>query len=113
MHVNRMETDGYNAVMGEWRDSFDGGDPWGSNISHMFGLADVYYVATGECLPYYWPSPFLANATVESLAESYDSPTCEYALMLSEGEIETEDIRRAFTILSRYDDWCRRDGRNY
>lgn len=113
MHVNHMETDGYNAIMGEWRTAFDGGDPWGSNIGHLFGLADVFYVATGECLPEYRPSPFLDNKSIEDLTESDDYPTDIYASMVVNEEIETEDIRRAFTILSRYDDWCRRDGRNY
>jgi len=108
-----MESDGYNAIMSGWRMAFDGVDPWGSNISHMFALADVYCVETGKCLPNYRPSPFLAGETLESLAESEDYPADEYARMLSKGEITTEDIRRAFTILSRYDDWCRRDGQNY
>lgn len=106
MHINKTETDGYNVIMGLVRDSDDPGDPWGSNISWLFALADWRYLFNGEILPDYRPA---LGLTVEDAEGSYEFS------MLTEtmADWEGPDLVRVYEILSRRDGLLRLAGQNY
>lgn len=105
MGVNKLESEGYNLIMDEVRLSSDPGDPWGSNIAWLFGIADFVYAMDGEIMPGYRPSP---------MGVDLEDPSYEME-MLHEiyAQIEDDDLRRAYYILSRRDDILRAMGKNY
>lgn len=103
--MNNLESSGYNAIMGEVRVSHDPHDPWGSNIAWLFALADYVYLMDDEVLPGYHPSVLgvdvrNSSSELEMLFEIND-------------QFEGDDVKRVYTILSRYDDWLRLAGKNY
>lgn len=103
--MNKLESEGYNAIMDEVRITDDPSDPWGSNIAWLFGIADFLYAMNGEILPGYRPSPM-----------GVDLEDCTYEMeMLFNiyASLNDEDLRRAYHILSRRDDILRVLGRNY
>lgn len=105
---NRRESDGYNTIMSMVRQDDIRYDPWGTGMKYLFALADVVLVEFGEILPGYRPAPSTSGR--EDL-EGYEQ---EVLLeLLDAGRITESDLKKAYAILSRYDDWCRRDGRNY
>lgn len=105
MHVNRLESEGYNAIMGEVRLADDPGDPWGSNIAWLFGIADFLYAMNGEIMPEYRPSP---------MGVDLEEPTYEMEALFSiYVHAEDDDLRRVYTILSRRDSILRVLGKNY
>ena len=103
--MNNLESDGYNAIMDLVRLYDDPADPWGSNITWLFALADYAWAIDGVILPGYVSSPMginLEDASSE-LAELFE---------INES-FESEDALRAYAVLSRRDDWLRLAGRNY
>lgn len=103
--MNGFESDGYNVIMGEVRVFDDPADPWGSNIAWLFALADYAWAITGELLPGYTPSPMGVD-----LRDC--SPELETLFDIN-GEFDDADVRRAYLILSRRDNWLRLAGQNY
>lgn len=103
--MNKLESHGYNLIMSEVRLSDDPGDPWGSNIAWLFGIADWMCAMNGEIMPGYSPSP---------MGVSLEDPSYEMEV-LSEiyAEVEDDDLRRAYYVLSRRDDILRAMGKNY
>lgn len=103
--MNKLESEGYNAIMDAVRLYDDPADPWGSNIAWLFALADYMYVMNSEIMPGYRPSPIdidLSDCSSE-LSELFE---------INE-DFEDDDVRRVYAILSRRDDWLRLAGRNY
>lgn len=106
--MNKLESEGYNAIMDEVRIADDPADPWGSNISWLFAIADFMYAMNGECLPGCVPSPMGVNLEdctheLETLFSIVERPVF----------IHADDFRRAYHILSRRDDILRVLGKNY
>lgn len=97
-----------NPVLETMRDTFDAGDPWGSNIAWLFAIADVIYEINPEQVPAEWefrPSPFGADT------ESYEyNAICD--LIKDEG-IDVDVILHAGRVLNRYDNLLRLAGMNY
>jgi hypothetical protein len=100
-------TAGYKALMGEIRLG-DFGDPWGTAMGWLFALAEVTYVEYDLLVPDFQPSPFLRDR--EDL-EGYEQESLLYLIDI--GAIDLADIESVFTVMSRYDDWCRLAGRDY
>lgn len=103
--MNKLESEGYNNIMGKVRTSHDPHDPWGSNIAWLFALADYAYFMDGERLPGYHPSPM--GVDIRDC-----SSELEMILEIND-QFEDADVRRVYTVLSRYDDWLRLAGENY
>lgn len=103
--MNKLESEGYNVIMGEVRLSDDPGDPWGSNIAWLFALADYMWAINGVILPGYRPSPMGVD-----LRDC--SPELETLFDLKD-EFEDDDVRRAYAILDRRDDILRMLNKNY
>lgn len=103
--MNNLESQGYNAIMGEVRTSNDPCDPWGSNIAWLFALADYMWAINGELLPEYTPSP---------MGVDLGDPSCELDMLFEiQDKFEDDDVRRVYAILSRRDDILRMLGKNY
>lgn len=103
--MNNLESQGYNAIMGEVRLSDDPYDPWGSNISWLFALADYMWAINGELLPGYTPSP---------MGVDLGDPSYELDMLFEvRSEFEDDDVRRVYAILSRRDDILRMLGKSY
>ena len=103
--MNKLESEGYNLIMGEVRLSDDPGDPWGSNIAWLFAIADFMWAINGEIMPGYRPSP-----------TGVDLKDCTYemeALFNIEERPTDDDLRRAYYVLSRRDDILRAMGKSY
>lgn len=105
MHMNNLESQGYNVIMGEVRLADDPGDPWGSNIAWLFALADYTWAINGEILPGYRPAP---------MGVDLRNPSYELEMLMNvKDEWEDADVRRVYTILGRRDDILRVLGKNY
>lgn len=103
--MNKPESHGYNLIMDEVRLSDDPADPWGSNIAWLFGIADFVYAMDGEIMPGYRPSP---------MGVHLEDPSYEMEALFSiYAQIEDDDLRRAYYVLSRRDDTLRAMGKNY
>lgn len=107
--INGLESDGYNVLMNAVRSDDIVYDPWGTSMSWLFALAEVTWVAFGVNLPGFQPSPLLRDRS--GLEE--DSNASDVLDQLDTGFITESDIRRAFDVLSRFDEWCRQAGRDY
>ena len=104
--LNRNATAGYNAIMGEFR---MGDADWYSTMGLLFALAEVAYVMEDEIFPGFRPAPYASEeAQLESIQESY--PDAEILEMSRDETITLDDMRQAFTVLSRYADWTRPEG---
>lgn len=103
--MNKLESKGYNAIMGEVRLSDDPTDPWGSNIAWLFALGDYMWALESERLPGYSPSPM----GVDLSDPSYELET----LFEIKDSFDEYDVRRAYHILSRRDDILRELGMSY
>lgn len=105
---NRQQSDGYNEIMTLVRQDDICHDPWGTGMAWLFAIADVMWVEYSELMPDYRPAAALSERAdlegwnAEMLIELIDS-----------GTVDEADLTNAYTTLSRYDDWCRRDGKNY
>lgn len=100
-------TDGYREIMSLVRMS-DFDDPWGTAMEWCFSLAETVYVETGDILPDFDPSPAL---TGRNAVDTY--PALELLEMLDGAHCTIADMKQAFTVMSRYEEWCRLAGRNY
>lgn len=103
--VNERESEGYNVIMAEVRIDVDPTDPWGSNVTWLFALADYMWAVNGVLLPGYRPSPM----GVDLRNPGYELGT----LFDLRGEFEDADVRRVYTILSRRDSILKTLGKNY
>lgn len=103
--MNKMESEGYNLIMGEVRLSDDPGDPWGGNIAWLFGIADFLWAMNGEIMPGYSP-PLMG---VDLKDPSYEMATLFDIYV----QLDDEDLRRVYHILSRRDDILRALGKDY
>lgn len=100
-------TPGYNVIMGEIRmGDFD--DPWGTAMAWLFALAEVLYVEGDEIMPDFRPAPSIKDR--EDL-EGWETEAILYHL--DSGACDFDDLREAFTIMSRFGQWCRIAGRDY
>lgn len=104
-------TDGYRAIMTEVRISNDG-DSWGTVMEWLFSIAEVAYVLHGVTLPEFSPSPFLRPFERSTLWDSGHA-TDTITGWEDSGTVTLPDLRRAFTVLSRYADMLRAAGKDY
>jgi len=103
--MSNLESEGYNAIMGEVRLFDDPADPWGSNIGWLFALADYMWAIEGQILPGYHPSLMGVNL---------EDPNYELGTLINiSNEFTGDDVRRAYTILKRRDSILRVLGENY
>jgi len=103
--MTNVNTPGYYSVMAEVKLTHGNGDPWGTNISWMFALADYMWYWCGELLPGYRPSPI-----------KFDMKDISYELQVLMDildEWEDDDIRQVYKVLSRYNDWLKAAGMDY
>lgn len=103
--MTNVNTPGYYAIMSEVKMMHDDRDPWGTNISWMFALADYMWYWCGEILPGYHPAP-----------SKFDMRDISYELQIltdALDEWEDDDIRQVYKVLSRYDDWLKAADKNY
>ncbi len=86
-----------NPVLETMRDTFDGGDPWGSTIAWHFAVSDVLHEIDPELVPKSWeftPSVFGSNT------EAYEyEAVCD--LIKDEG-IDADVLIHAGNVLARY-----------
>lgn len=106
--MTTVNTPGYYAIMSEIKMMHGDGDPWGTNGSWMFALADYMWYWCGEILPGYRPSP--VKYDFNTLCER----SWELDVLVDIMDLwEDDDIRQVYKVLSRYDDWLRAAGKNY
>lgn len=101
-----------NPVLDLVRDSFDGGDPYGSAILAWFAVADVAYVV-GVYIPADWqyrPGAFLSE---ERLRGEGDYLAIEILDNLDRGLITEGQLIHAGEVLARYVGFCKRAGVGY
>lgn len=89
--------------------SWDGGDPWGSTISHLFGIAEAVYAVSGEVWEEYSPPPFTPR---DDLARE-EYPDSIYREDLERGLYTLEALHDWYRILLRYDALLRHAGLDY
>lgn len=92
---------------------FASGDPWGTNMGVLFAIAETVYAFTGEIFPGFNPSPLLKPLGGVAQLDMDQYETREVASDYMDGGVSIDDLRTAYTILSRYDDMLRAAGRNY
>ena len=88
---------------------WDGGDKWGSAMSHFFGIADTLYGADSADIPMAWQY----SPGVSAGEEGEDWPEAEYRHLLDDGDITTGDLVHAGNVLSRYTAILRTNGESY
>lgn len=97
-------TPGYYTIMSEVKVMHGDSDPWGTNISWMFALADYMWHWCGEILPGY----------TSSIEFDMENVSYELQILLDiMDDWEDDDLRQVYKVLSRYDDWLRAAGKNY
>lgn len=104
-----MVTDGYKYLMGEIKMTYGDNDPWGTTMGWLFGLARVAWVEFDETLSGFLPPPLLHSR--DDLHDTY--PEVRILEMVIDGDVNAEDIRTVFKVMSRYDDILRAAGLNY
>lgn len=108
---NKHESKGYNVIMDEIR-MHDWDDPYGTASDWFFALAGVYFMETGEALPGYTPSIlYIPGWKGDHVPHGYGvDRLCEFLDGLL---ATTEDIKRVFTMISRYLAGCVAAGKDY
>lgn len=96
--------DGFYEILSLVEGDYDDHDPWGSIVSWLFTLGDVYYLKTGECLPEFHPSPLL-HSREDIEEDDWQAWEIRY--------IDESDIKAAFMYLSEIDSMLRELGYNY
>lgn len=96
-----------NPVIERMRDSFDGGDPWGSTMEWWFALADVISGIDASQIPSEWEyrqSPMGA-----------DTDSWAYQEIISEvcDGVTLEDLLHAGAVLTRYASMLKLAGMDY
>ena len=87
---------------------FDGGDPWGSTMSHWFAVAGTLYRHDGEI-----PSHWQYRAALGAGEAPDDWPETEYEEMVEESTITLADLTHAGNVLTRYASVLERAGHSY
>lgn len=112
-HVNALESDGYNEIMGIVRDSFDPGDPFASVQEYRFALCGLLLFDFGHLVP-----GFHAGAATEP-EDCCAVEELRSLYVVTEDGIDPEfwhyedDMRRALVMLDRYREWIRIAGKDY
>jgi hypothetical protein len=108
-----------NPVIDYVRDSWDGGDPWGTAINALFDLAEVMYAA-GIPIPdelEYRHGAYEPMTVEEMATESADGQQSYnewvFASAYLSGEITERDMRLAALTLNRYLALCKDAGLDY
>ena len=107
-----MRSEGYMALRSAYKESFDTGDPWGSNIAWLFALAEYLTHETTMGVPAAWEftdSPVHHDDTWWEEGE----PDSTIKEMDENGEFEPQDAWEFGDVLSRYDNLLRLAGKNY
>ncbi len=107
--MNRFATPGYKALRGEYNVSWDGHDPWGSNIGWLFAISE-FLTHEGPGTPPEWD---FHDSPVHHGWEPEGYPEEMLADMWDEGEFTIEDALTFGGVLNRYDDMLRAAGLNY
>lgn len=97
-----------NPIIETMRDSFDGGDPWGSTMEWWFAIADVITEIDPSQVPSAWEfrqSPFGANTDSYAYQEIIDTMRDEGAVL--------EDLLNAGNVLTRYATQLKLAGMDY
>jgi len=111
-HVMPHVTSGHQALTDVWRDSFDPGDPWGSNVSWLFAIADALWHADSELVPADWEYVH-SSACVGMWSREDDWPDGEIVDLIECGTVTSADLLSFGVIVNRYDEWCRLAKLNY
>jgi hypothetical protein len=96
------------AERGEFYMSWEGGDPWGSTMSHLFGIAEAVYAYTGEAWEEFTPSPVIARG---ELPDEY--PDRMYYDDIASSAIDLDKLHHWYRVLLRYDALLRHHRYNY
>jgi hypothetical protein len=97
-----------NPILERMRDSFDGGDPWGSVMGWWFAIADVITEIDASQVPSEWEfhqSPFGANTEAFEYSEILET-------MRDDG-VTLDDILHAGKVLTRYASQLKLAGKDY
>lgn len=94
--------DGLETLKGYYRDTYDDGDPWGSNISAMFTACDYLHFVRGADVP----------ASLEYRPGAAYSNDDEYLLPALQAATSAE-ICAFLRLLERFDRLCRAKGLDY
>lgn len=97
-----------NPIIERMRDSFDGGDAWGSTMEWWFAIADVITEIDPSQVPSDWEfrqSPFGSNEDSFAYQEIV-------ALMVEDG-ITLDDLVPAGNVLTRYAAQLKLEGMDY
>jgi hypothetical protein len=104
-----MGTGGYKALRTEYNLSFDGHDPWGSNIAWLFAIAEFLH-HEGNDTPEGWQ---FRDSPAHDGWQPEGYPDEMLADMWAEGEFTVEDAETFGEVLNRYDELLRKAGKNY
>jgi len=107
--TSRLATPGYKTLRAEYNVSWDGGDPWGSNIEWLFAISE-FLTHEGPGTPAGWDfhdSPAHHGWEPDGYQEEM------LADMWDEGEFTMDDALTFGHVLNRYDDMLRAAGLNY
>lgn len=104
-----MRSEGYKALRAEYNVSFDGGDPWGSNIAWLFALAE-FLTHEGDGTPDEWE---FRDSPLHDEWEPEGYPEEMLSDMWDDGIFTVEDAEAFGNVLNRYDNLLRMAGKNY
>jgi len=104
-----MHTEGYQALRADFDMAFDPADTWGSVMGWQFGVADVLWHADPDMVPDAWQ--FRHGAGCDG--NSADYPDSDIQDMLDDGTVTVEDLAAFGTVLDRYADRLRANGKDY
>lgn len=106
-----MGTHGYRAVLNLVREDDIKHDPHGTSMGWLFCIADVMHADADDIMPGYRPSP-VRERTREDVIE--DNPYADTIFdMIDSGGLTHDDLRAAYAILDRFNDWVRLAGKDY
>jgi hypothetical protein len=112
MHVNALESDGYNEIMAGVRESFDPGDPFASVQEWRFAICELLLFGFGHLVP-----GFRTVATDPE--DTYAIEHMRALYVIQDDSINQkywhyeDDMKRVLVMLDRYREWLRIAGKDY
>lgn len=99
----------------------DWSDPWGTSMSHAFGVAEVLYHADPSAVPARWKFQHGASAHCNPIEDwhgedcdgSHNWPESEYVPFLDAGELGIAMLVYVGDVAARMAHFAKRAGRDY
>lgn len=103
------QTDGYREIRLDFNFSYDPCDAWASVMGWLFGVADTLWHFDPDLIPDAWQyghSPVCHG-------DSTDYPDCDIQDGLDDGRYTPEDLVAFGSVLDRWSDMIRANGKDY